>query len=79
MAEKINLHVERLGRFLPFSPAHDQIYEEYQQTNDSLSLETAAFGYLLGVTSWQHRCRRFPEYAECWRTQVKSKMRIFLE
>lgn len=46
MSEKINKHVSRLNRFLPFSAEHDQIYEEYQQSEDSLSIETAALKYL---------------------------------
>lgn len=46
MSERINKHVSRLNRFLPFSAEHDQIYEEYQQSDDSLSIETAALKYL---------------------------------
>ena len=46
MPNKINKHVERLHRYLPFSPDHDQIYEEYQRTSDSLNLETQALRYL---------------------------------
>ena len=46
MANKVNSHVERLHRYLPFSPDHDQIYEEYQKSDDSLNLETVAFSYL---------------------------------
>ena len=46
MSEKINKHVSRLNRFLPFSAEHDQIYEEYQQSDDSLSIQTAALKYL---------------------------------
>lgn len=46
MANKVNNHVKRLHRYLPFSPDHDQIYEEYQNSNDSLNLETVAFSYL---------------------------------
>lgn len=40
-----NGHVKRLHRFLPFSSAHDQIYEEYQTENDRLDLETVAIRY----------------------------------
>ena len=47
MSNKTNQHVERLQRYLPFSPAHDQIYEEYQTTGDSLRLETNALQYLV--------------------------------
>ncbi|MNZ23029.1 hypothetical protein D3C78_401320 [compost metagenome] len=44
-APKINSHVSRLNRFLPFSAAHDQIYEEYQTGEDSLDLQTVALSY----------------------------------
>ncbi len=44
---KVNSHVTRLNRHLPFSPAHDQIYEEYQNDNDSLDFKTQALDYLL--------------------------------
>lgn len=40
-----NSHVARLHRFLPFSSAHDQIYEEYQAGEDKLDLETVAISY----------------------------------
>ena len=46
MNKNINKHVERLHRYLPFSPSHDQIYEEYQSSSDSLELKTKAFEYL---------------------------------
>lgn len=49
MANKINGHVERLHRYLPFSPSHDQIYEEYQRTDDTLNLETKALKYLVNA------------------------------
>ncbi|MGC2856859.1 hypothetical protein ACM64Y_15410 [Novispirillum sp. DQ9] len=49
MANKVNKHVERMLRYLPLSAAHDQIYEEYQKSEDSLNLETQAFRYLLGA------------------------------
>jgi hypothetical protein len=42
---KINSHVARLNRFLPFSTAHDQIYEEYQTGIDGLNLGTIALAY----------------------------------
>lgn len=45
MPKNINRHVTRLNRFLPFSPSHDQIYEEYQRSEDSLNLETRALAY----------------------------------
>ena len=47
MVQKNNTHVMRLHRYLPFSPAHDQIYEEYQKTEDSLNLKTVALEYLI--------------------------------
>lgn len=46
MPQKTNLHVDRMARYLPFDPSHDQIYEEYQVSKDSLNLETAAFEYV---------------------------------
>lgn len=45
MTTTINSHVERLHRFLPFSAAHDQIYEEYQTEKDTLDLNTVALDY----------------------------------
>lgn len=51
MAFKSNNHVERLNRFLPFSPAHDQIFEEYQRSDDSLSLKTIALKYCISSAS----------------------------
>ena len=47
MSDNENTHVARLNRYLPFSPSHDQIYEEYQQTENSLKLETRAIEYTL--------------------------------
>jgi hypothetical protein len=44
---KVNSHVTRLNRHLPFTPAHDQIYEEYQTDKDSLDFKTQALDYLL--------------------------------
>jgi hypothetical protein len=51
MAKEINAHVDRLHRYLPFSPSHDQIYEEYQSTDDALNLKTEALDYLEGAIS----------------------------
>ncbi|MCG9703217.1 ATP-binding protein [Vibrio natriegens] len=51
MKPKINSHVERLHRYLPFSPSHDQIYEEYQRVDDSLNLPTRALEYLVEAVS----------------------------
>lgn len=45
MPGNINTHVARLHRFLPFSAAHDQIYEEYQTGEDNLDLATVAISY----------------------------------
>ena len=45
MPAVINNHVARLHRFLPFSAAHDQIYEEYQTGEDNLDLATIAISY----------------------------------
>ena len=49
MANRINSHVTRLHRYLPFTPAHDQIYEEYQKSGDTLNLPTKALTYLCEV------------------------------
>ncbi|MDO9479799.1 MAG: hypothetical protein Q7J66_04295 [Hydrogenophaga sp.] len=46
---KVNSHVTRLNRHLPFSPSHAQIYEEYQTDNDSLDFKTQALVYLLNA------------------------------
>ena len=46
MPKNTNQHVDRLARFLPFDPSHDQIYEEYQLPGDSINLDTIAFGYV---------------------------------
>jgi hypothetical protein len=43
---KINHHVERLHRYLPFDASHDQIYEENRHPDDSLEIETRALVYL---------------------------------
>jgi hypothetical protein len=47
LEEKRNSHVDRLQRYLPFSPIMDQIFEEYTSSADSLNLETKAHDYLL--------------------------------
>ena len=44
---KNNSHVLRLNRHLPFSAAHDQIYEEYQKDGDTLDINTKALKYLI--------------------------------
>lgn len=44
---KNNSHVLRLNRHLPFSAAHDQIYEEYQKDGDTLDINTKALQYLI--------------------------------
>jgi hypothetical protein len=55
MSERINRHVSRLNRFLPFSAEHDQIYEEYQQSDDSLTIETSALRYLQAAVAERAR------------------------
>jgi hypothetical protein len=47
LSENKNPHVDRMARFLPFDPSHDQIYEEYQVASDSLNLDTVAYHYVL--------------------------------
>jgi hypothetical protein len=47
LEEKRNSHVDRLHRYLPFSPIMDQIFEEHTSSADSLNLETKAHDYLL--------------------------------
>ena len=48
MAEpKINNHVTRMNRHMPFSPKHDQIYEEYKNDTNTLDIKTKALSYLL--------------------------------
>ncbi len=46
-----NGHVERLHRFLPFSPIMEQIYEEFTDSKDSMDLETVALEYLRRVVT----------------------------
>lgn len=49
MPQAESKHVSRMGRYLPFNPDHDQIYEEYQRSDDALDLHTKALDYILGV------------------------------
>ena len=49
LEEKRNSHVDRLHRYLPFSPIMDQIFEEYTSSADSLNLDTKAHDYLLSA------------------------------
>lgn len=49
MEPKINGHVSRLNRYLPFSTSHDQIYEEYQSDDDGLNLDTKALEYSINA------------------------------
>ena len=44
---KVNSHVTRLNRHLPFTTSGDQIFEEYQKDADALDIETRAQNYLL--------------------------------
>lgn len=46
MGKTVSKHVSRMGQYLPFSPNHDQIYEEYQRSEDALNLETLALEYI---------------------------------
>lgn len=55
MAFNTNNHIGRLNRFLPFDASHDQIYEEYQITEDSLNLNTQALQYTLDAISGNAR------------------------
>lgn len=56
MPANINSHVARLHRFLPFSAAHDQIYEEYQTGEDDLDLSTVAISYAADAIKAGARC-----------------------
>lgn len=53
---KINGHVTKLNRFLPFSASHDQIYEEYQTGEDGLTLETKALAFTIKAVITEARC-----------------------
>ena len=91
MAENENIHVERLNRYLPFSPSHDQIYEEYQQSEDSLKLSTRAIDYALSVVKQEakllvltgdaghgktHICRRMlEEHLGYSQDQARTRLR----
>ena len=54
-SDKINKHVERMHRYLPFSPKMEQVYEEYTISEDSMNLETRAFDYLLEAVNAKAR------------------------
>lgn len=56
MPANINSHVARLHRFLPFSSAHDQIYEEYQTGEDNLDLATIAIDYAIAAIRNGAKC-----------------------
>lgn len=56
MQGNINSHIVRLHRFLPFSAAHDQIYEEYQTGEDNLDLDTVAISYAADAIKAGARC-----------------------
>ena len=56
MPANINSHVARLHRFLPFSSAHDQIYEEYQTGEDNLDLATVAIDYAITAIKSGAKC-----------------------
>jgi hypothetical protein len=55
-APKINIHVSRLNRFLPFSVAHEQIFEEYQTGDDGLDLSTVALDYAASALRAKAKC-----------------------
>jgi hypothetical protein len=91
--ENINSHVDRLHRFLPFTPAHEQIYEEYQNDKDALDLETVAIEYAQRVIGTgaklliltgdaghgkTHMCRRLLESEHLGYT-VEESRRLLLE
>ena len=56
MSVNINTHVARLHRFLPFSSAHDQIYEEYQTGEDNLDLATVAIDHAIEAIKAGAKC-----------------------
>ena len=56
MPGNTNSHIVRLHRFLPFSAAHDQIYEEYQTGEDNLDLDTIAISYAADAIKAGARC-----------------------
>lgn len=56
MELKINSHVSRLNRYLPFSASHDQIYEEYQSDEDGLNLETKALSFTIEAVRSKASC-----------------------
>lgn len=56
MPANINSHIVRLHRFLPFSAAHDQIYEEYQTGEDRLDLDTISIEYTAAAIRAGARC-----------------------
>ena len=53
---RVNNHVSRLNRYLPFSAAHEQIYEEYQTGDDGLDLLTVALDYSRRAVASGARC-----------------------
>ena len=55
MSPKINSHVTRLNRFLPFTVVFDQIFEEYQD-DSSLSLATVALDYAKKAVKANAKC-----------------------
>lgn len=56
MALKINSHVTRLNRYLPFSVAHDQIYDEYQSDDSAIALGTVAYEYMVKALEGGAKC-----------------------
>lgn len=85
----INKLVERLNRYLPFDPGHDQIYEEYASSSDSFDIETVALQYLIKACEKRanaivltgdaghgktHLCRRIIEHF-CFDSNVAKEIR----
>lgn len=56
MPLKINSHVTRLNRYLPFSVAHDQIYDEYQIDDSAIALNTVAYEYMVKALHAGAKC-----------------------
>ncbi|ODS51511.1 MAG: hypothetical protein ABS40_20745 [Agrobacterium sp. SCN 61-19] len=65
-----------MARFLPFDPAHDQIYEEYQIAKGSLNLDTVAYQYFMeavnaGADMVVLTLRRLPQREGTCRCRVR--------
>ena len=71
-SDKINKHVERMHRYLPFSPQMEQVYEEYTISEDSMNLETKAFDYLLEAVNAKARVVVLTGDAGTWKNTFVS-------